>query len=96
MMRKSKKESFSQLKNNFPAIDSTLFDWASDLRLNWAQDSLNLKTQLFHQFRKAGLPISFLAPKTPENILVQLDEKWKHQVILLCNSLLSASNQSNG
>lgn len=88
----SKKESFSNLKNDFPTIDITILNWASDVRLNWAQDSLNLKTQLFHQFKKAGLPISFLAPKTPENILVQLDEKWKLQVILLCNSLLQESN----
>jgi len=88
----SKKESFSKLKNDFPTIDITILNWASDVRLNWAQDSLNFKTQLFHQFKKAGLPISFLAPKTPENILVQLDEKWKLQVILLCNSLLQESN----
>jgi hypothetical protein len=88
----SKKESFYNLKNDFPTIDITILNWASDVRQNWAQDSLNLKTQLFHQFKKAGLPISFLAPKTPENILDQLDEKWKLQVILLCNSLLQESN----
>lgn len=88
----SKKESFSQLKNNFPAIDSTLLDWASDVRISWVQEPINFKTHLFHRCKKAGFPISFLAPKTPENILIQLDEKWKHQVILLCNSLLQISN----
>ncbi len=88
----SKKESFSQLKDNFPAIDSTLLDWASDVRINWVQEPINLKTHLFHRCKKAGFPISFLAPNTPENILVQLDEKWKHQVLLLCHSLLKESN----
>lgn len=92
----SKKESFSKLKSYFPAIDSTIPDWASDIRKNWVQDPINFKTHLFHQCRKAGFPISFLAPNTPENIILQLDENWKHQVISLCNSLLNASNQSNG
>ena len=88
----SKKESFSILKSDFPAMDTTILEWASDIRKNWVQDPINFKTQLFHQFKRAGFPISFLAPNTPENILVQLDEKWKYQVISLCNSLLAATN----
>ncbi|MFN0187744.1 MAG: hypothetical protein ACKVQV_03505 [Bacteroidia bacterium] len=92
----SKKESYSILKSDFPAMDSTILDWASDIRKNWVQDPINYKTQLFHQFKRAGFPISFLAPNTPENIRVQLDESWKNKVITLCNSLLMDSNQSKG
>ena len=88
----SKRESFSKLKNDFPAIKTTILDWATDVRINWVQEPINFKTHLFHRCKKAGFPISFLAPKTPENILVQLDEKWKYQVISLCKSLLEASN----
>lgn len=87
----SKKESFTKLKNEYPSIDTTMLDWVSDVRLKWTQAPINFKTQLFHRCKKAGFPISFLAPNTPENVLVQLDEKWKQQVILLCKSLLATS-----
>ncbi|MBK9637306.1 MAG: hypothetical protein IPO63_05665 [Bacteroidetes bacterium] len=88
----SKKDSFSLLKSEFPTLDTSVIDWASVVRMNWEQDSINFKTLLFHRCKKAGFPLSFLAPKTPENILVQLDEKWKQQVISLCKSLVTASN----
>ncbi|MBP6511150.1 MAG: hypothetical protein KA347_00630 [Bacteroidia bacterium] len=87
----SKKESFSKLKNDFPSIDPTILDWVSEVRLNWTQAPINFKTKVFHRSKKAGFPISFLAPKTSKNILVQLDEKWKQEVTLLCKSLLAAS-----
>lgn len=84
----NKRDSFSNFKNEFPGIDTQIIDWSSGIRKNWRQEKLTFKTTLFHQFRKSGITLSFLAPKTPQTIVQQLNEDWKQQVIRLCETLL--------
>lgn len=87
-----KRESFSTFKNEFPDIDPEIFNWSSEIRLKWTQEKMTFNTQLFHRFKDAGIPLSFLAPKTPQTILRQLNESWRQQVVKLCDTLLRNAN----
>jgi hypothetical protein len=83
-----KQDSFFALHRDFPDIDTDIINWASEIRLNWKQEKINTKTKLFHRLKDAGLPVNFLAPKTPPTIFEQLNEGWKLRVVQLCESLL--------
>jgi hypothetical protein len=83
-----KRHSFSTLKKEFSEIDAEILDWSSEIRLNWKQEKLTFKTKLFHRFKDAGILISYLAPKTPETIIHQLNDSWRLRVVKLCENLL--------
>ncbi|MBK7965877.1 MAG: hypothetical protein IPK10_11720 [Bacteroidetes bacterium] len=83
-----KQDSYVIFQNEFPNIDATILNWSSEIRLKWKQDKITFKTKLFHRFKDSGIPLSFLAPKTPLSVYEQLNENWRQQVHKLCDTLL--------
>ncbi len=90
----SKKESFDQLKSQFPTIKTELIDQVSTLRYQWKQPEFNYTLSIFHAFRKSGIYLQALAPALPEEIRNEITPDWYRRVSRLCDHLEDALSEN--